>query len=206
MKLNQLICFLSAILLFGLYPQVGHGQNPAAGTSGTYCNVFYITSDAPEVLPFDDACFVVEEYEISDPKRFRTFGPVKGSIDLFGHFDWAMNFFLPKVNERDRLKIVTPRDFLDRNLKVNDGEFFITLTDNRRSSRFDPVPNNVDFIAVSGTGRVTSFRAQAGDMPYDEYDLQIDVRMQKVDRSGDYPRLSGDPVRLRMALVVEVLQ
>ena len=174
-------------------------------TRAQYCNVFYVRTDAIEILPFADDCFVVEEYRISDPHRFRTFGPVGSTVDLFGKFDWAINFFLPNVKERDRLRVVTPRDFQSKDLKVNDGEFFLTLTDNRDATRFDPISDKVDFIAVGGSARVTDYKPQEGDMPYPEYDLQIDVRVQKVDRTGDYPRLEGLPIRLRMSLVVEAL-
>jgi hypothetical protein len=206
MKMDHLLQKSLAVIVLCLQGALLIAQSDSVTVAaGTHCNLFYVRSDAPEVLPFNDQCFVVEEYRISDPHHFRTFGPVEGNIDLFGHFPWAINFFLPDVKERDRLRIVTPKDFQSHDLKVKEGEFFITLTDNRGASRFDPVSDMVDFIAVGGTGRVTAFRPQEGDMPYAEYDLQIDVRVQKVDRSGEYPRLDGLPIRLRMSLVVEAL-
>ena len=172
---------------------------------GSYCNVHYIQSDAPELLPFNDECFVVDEYTIQNPRRMRTLGPIGGGIDLFDRFDWAMNFYLPDVGDGDRLHAVTPRDFLSKDLLVEKGEFFLTLSDNREATRFDAISDNVDFIAVGGHARVTAFKPKEGEMKYPEYDLQIDARMQKVDRSGDYPRLSGAPIRLRMVLIVEAL-
>lgn len=197
---------LKTLLSLILTSFIWQGMAAQSESEGTYCNVHYIESDAPALLPFSDECFVVDEYTIQNPKRMRTLGPIGGGMDLFDRFDWAMNFYLPDVGDGDRLHAVTPRDFLAKDLKVKEGEFFITLSDNREATRFDAVSDNVDFIAVGGHARVTAFRAKEGKMKYPEYDLQIDARMQKVDRSGDYPRLSGDPIRLRMVLVVEALE
>lgn len=202
MKLSLSLKTLLPLILICFIWQGAAAQTEA---DGSYCNVHYIESDAPELLPFNDECFVVDEYSIQNPKKMRTLGPISGGIDLFDRFDWAMNFYLPEVGESDRLHAVTPRDFLSKDLEVKKGEFFLTLSDNRNATRFDAVSDNVDFIAVGGHARVTAYKAKEGEMKYPEYDLQIDARMQKVDRSGDYPRLSGDPIRLRMVLVVEAL-
>jgi hypothetical protein len=203
MKMNRSLRTLLPAILLLLVCQLTMAQSEG---DGSYCNVHYIQSDDPELLPFSDECFVVDEYCIQNPKKMRTLGPIGGGIDLFDRFDWAMNFYLPDVEESDRLHAVTPRDFLSKDQEFKKGEFFLTLSDNRNATRFDAISDNVDFIAVGGHARVTAFRAQEAGMKYPEYDLQIDVRMQKVDRSGDYPRLSGDPIRLRMVLVVEALE
>jgi hypothetical protein len=203
MKMCQQLKNFLPVLVICLCWSVGFAQTDSAGN---YCNVYYIESDAPEVLPFADDCFVVDEYTILNPRRMRTLGPIEGSISLFDRYDWAMNFYLPDVKEDDRLHAVTPRDFMDKSLEVKSGEFFLTLSDNRNATRFDPIADKVDFIAVGGHARVTAFRPKEGKMKYPEYDLQIDARVQKVDRTGDYPRLSGDPIRLRMVLVVEALE
>lgn len=174
---------------------------------GHYCNVFYLTSDNHDVLPFDNDCFIVDRYTLHNPHHFRTVGPIVDHIDLFKHFPWVISFHLPEINsEGDRVSLQIPDDYLAKGVEMPEGKFFLTITDNRDGSRYEPVSENIDFVAISGNGRVTGFRPMdEGDTHYHEYDLQIDVRVRKLDRSGTEPKLTGEPIRVRFVVVVEKL-
>lgn len=203
--MRSAISVLSTLLLFGAFLNTASAQTQ--DTVGTYCNVFYINSDAPQILPFDDDCFVVDQYSIKDPRRFRTLGPIDAHLDLFGHYPWAMNFFLPEVREAERLRVVVPSDFLSKGLSMQPGEMFITLSDNRKSTRFDPITDKVDYISVGGSAKVIEFTpSQGGDGSIDEFKLQMDLRFRQVERTESNVELVGNPVRVRMVLVVETLE
>lgn len=178
----------------------GHAQNDSIGA---YCNVFYVTSENPAVLPFKDQCFVADQYSIKDPTNFKACGPVEGSLSLFDHFDWVMHFYLPTPKANDRIAVVPPADLLSKSVKLKPGTMFVTICDNRSSSRFDTPLDNVDFAAVAGSAKVLEFEPQTGTMPYPEYKLQMDLRFRQVDRSSGAAVLVGDAIRVKMVVVIE---
>ncbi len=170
---------------------------------GAYCNVFYITSDAPELLPFEDNCFVTDEYSIEDPRDFRTVGPIIGSISLFKRYGWLMHFYLPIPEADQRLQAFVPENILAGDHKMKPGQFFITVSDNRNSKRMDPVMDNVDFALVGGFAKVLEFEPQEGSMPYAEYKLQMDLRFRQVDYSSGKAKFVSKPFRVKMVTVIE---
>lgn len=196
MKLRSLVW-----LFFFVFPMFVFSQTE--DTLGAYCNVFYITSFDQELLPFDDNCFVTDEYSISNPKDFRAIGPIIGSISLFKRYDWLMHFYLPIPEENQRLQAFVPENILEKNLEMEPGKFFITISDNRNSSRLDPVMDNVDFALVGGNAKVLEFEPVQGSMPYAEYKLQMDLRFRKVDYSSGKGVFVGSPFRLKMVVVIE---
>src|SRR5687768_15705840 len=129
-------CLLAAMCWMAIV-SAAHAQNPEEDSIGTYCNVFYVSSDNPAILPFAEQCFIADQYSIKDPTNFRALGPVDGSISLFDRFEWLLHFYLPIPKENDRLQVAMPADFLSQTLKMKPGTMFITLSDNRSSSRFD---------------------------------------------------------------------
>ena len=171
--------------------------------AGTYCNVFYVTSDAPEILPFNDKCFVSDQYAIKDPGNVRAIGPIEGTLDLFERYQWLIHFYLPTVREADRLVVKMPADFYSKTLKMSTGQFFVTISDNRSATRFDPIMDNVDFAAISGSAKVVEWEPAAAGEPFPSYKLQMDLRFQQIDRSQGSPKLMGEPIRIKMMLVIE---
>jgi hypothetical protein len=203
-RIRTVLLLLAVFLLY--CPGNVHAQNPApvaADSTGAYCNVFYVTSDNAAILPFAEQCFIADQYSIKDPTNFRAIGPVDGAISLFDRFDWLLHFYLPIPKENDRLQVAMPADLYSKALKMNSGTMFITLADNRSSSRFDPPLDNVDFAAVSGSAKVLEFVPQGEGMPYPNYKLQMDVRFRQVDRTGASPKFIGDPIRVKMVVVIE---
>lgn len=170
-------------------------------STGAYCNIFYVTSENQSILPFHDQCFIADQYSIKDPTNFKAMGPVDGSISLFDKFDWLMHLYLPMASEGQRLTIAVPQDILSKTPKMKPGTMFITLSDNRSSSRFDTPLDNVDFATVSGSAKVLEYRAQAAGMPYPYYKLQMDLRFRQVDRASG--KFTGDPIRVKMVTVIE---
>jgi hypothetical protein len=195
------VCILLLILGFG---GLLHAQRDS--TKGTYCNVFYVTSDNEALLPFNDRCFVSDEYAIKDPTNIRAIGPIEGSLSLFERYQWLIHFYLPIARPSDRLSIEMPKDFYAKTLKMAQSKFFVTISDNRSSSRFDPVLDNVDFAAVSGSAKVLEFEDAKPGEPFASYKLQMDMRFRQVDRTGDSPKLVGDPIRVKMMVVIEPKQ
>lgn len=204
MKTERALLLILSILLFGGFQAMAQNGDEK-DANGSYCNVFYVKSGNPEILPFEDVCFVVDRYTLDNPRHFRALGPINGHIDLFRQHDWVMDFYLPEVREAERVTVATPKDFLAKNLEMKAGQIFLTIGDNRGTGKYDPVTDRVDFVSVGGRATVISFKAQGEGMEYAEYEMQMDLRMQKVDRSGDYPKLTGDQIRLRMVLIVEAL-
>ncbi len=199
-KVNLRYCLLSSLLFLFFAGKVAAQRDSLIGT---YCNVFYVTSDAPEILPFNDKCFVSEEYEIKDPTNVRAVGPIEGTLDLFERYQWLIHFYLPTVREADRLLIKTPADFYSKSLKMKTGQFFVTISDNRSSTRFDPIMDNVDFAAVSGSAKVVEWEPAKAGEPFASYKLQMDLRFQQIDRSQGSPKFTGDPIRIKMMMVIE---
>ncbi len=199
-KLNLRNCLLLILLLSVCGLQL-HAQLDT--TKGTYCNVFYVTSDAPALLPFTDQCFVSDQYAIKDPTNLRAIGPINGSLSLFATYQWLIHFYLPIPRPSDRLSVALPTDIYSKTLKMNQGQFFITISDNRSSSRFDPVLDNVDFASVSGNAKVLEYEAAKAGEPFPSYKLQMDLRFRQVDRSADIPKLIGDPIRIKLVVVIE---
>lgn len=191
---------LLLLLAFAL-PALVYSQEK--DTLGAYCNVFYITSDAPELLPFEDNCFVTDEYSIANPRDFRTVGPIVGSISLFKRYGWLMHFYLPIPEADQRLQAFIPENILDGNFEMKPGKFFITISDNRNSKRLDPVMDNVDFALVGGFAKVLEFEPMEGRMPFAEYKLQMDLRFRKVDYSSGTAKFVSKPFRVKMVVVVE---
>jgi hypothetical protein len=188
-------------LLFLVFPILLSAQSE--DTLGAYCSVFYITSFDQNELPFEDNCFVTEEYSISNPKDFKTIGPIIGSISLFKRYDWLMHFYLPIPAANQRLQAMIPDDILAKGHEMEAGKFFITISDNRNSSRFDPILDNVDFALVGGNAKVLEFEPMEGSMKYAEYKLQMDLRFKKVDYSSGKAVLIGNPFRVKMVVVIE---
>jgi hypothetical protein len=203
MKNIRDIASLACTLLLLVTFQSIHAQNPPKDSTGAYCNVFYVTSENSAILPFSEQCFIADQYSITDPTNFKACGPVDGSISLFDRFDWLMHFYLPIPKENDRLQVAMPADMQSKTLKMKPGTMFITLSDNRSSSRFDAPMDNVDFVSVTGSAKVLEFLPQGEGMPYPNYKLQMDLRFRQVDRSGAEPVLKGDPIRVKMVVVIE---
>ena len=199
-KVNLRIFLLPMLLLL---LATGTVQAQRDSLVGTYCNVFYVTSDAPEILPFNDKCFVSDQYAIKDPTNLRAIGPIEGTLDLFERYQWLIHFYLPTVREADRLLIKMPSDFYSKTLKMNTGQFFVTISDNRSSSRFDPVLDNVDFAAVSGSAKVVEWEPAKPGEAFPSYKLQMDLRFKQIDRSEANPKFTGEPIRIKMMLVIE---
>lgn len=172
-------------------------------TLGAYCNVFYVTSDKPDILPFSDQCFLADQYSVKDPTNFKALGPVEGSISLFTQYGWSMHFYLPNPEENERLVVSAPVNLLGKDLKMKPGTFFITLSDNRGAGRLDEPADNVDFATVSGNAKVLEYVPQTGKMPYAQYKLQMDLRFRKVDRSEEVAKLVGETIRLRMVVIID---
>lgn len=179
------------------------GATAQKDSLGAYCNVFYVTSDVPTILPFSDDCFIADEYSIKDPTNFRSVGPIDGSISLFQRVDWVIHFYLPNPKPNERLTVALPADLYSKTLKMKPGTMFLTICDNRSSTRFDVPLDNVDFAAVSGNAKVLEYVPQAEGMPYASYKLQMDLRFRQVDRTGGIPKLIGDPIRVKMVAVIE---
>lgn len=199
-KVNLRNCLLPLLLVLLVTGKVVAQRDSLIGT---YCNVFYVTSDAPEILPFDDKCFVSEQYAITDPTNVRAVGPIEGTFDLFERYQWLIHFYLPTVREADRLLISMPPDFYSKSLKMNTGQFFVTISDNRSSTRFDPIMDNVDFVAVSGSAKVIEWEPAKPGEPFPSYKLQMDLRFKQIDRSQGSPKYIGDPIRIKMMMVIE---
>jgi hypothetical protein len=170
---------------------------------GSYCNVFYVTSDAQDRLPFNEQCFVSDEYSIVDPTNVRAIGPIEGSLSLFERYQWLLHFYLPNPKAGERLVIELPSDLSAKEQKMNPGKFFVTISDNRSSSRFDPILDNVDFAAVSGSAKVLEYEAAKDGEPFPSYKLQMDMRFKEVDRSQGLMKLIGEPIRIKLVIVIE---
>jgi hypothetical protein len=170
---------------------------------GAYCNVFYIESRDLNVLPFQDLCFIVDQYTIHDPTNFRAVGPIKGLLNLFDRYDWVMHFYSSIPKENQRMLVAMPTNIYATDIKMKPGQFFVTVSDNRNASRIDPVVESMDFVSVSGSAKVLEYKPQTGAMRYPEYNLQIDLRFRKVERESGLPKLVGEPVRVTMLAVVK---
>ncbi len=170
---------------------------------GAYCSVFYVTSSNQDLLPFSDHCFLADQYSVKDPTNFRALGPVEGPISFFTQLPWSMHFYLPTAKENERLVVSTPSDLLSKNLKMNAGTMFITISDNRAFIHADSLVDNVDFAAVAGSAKVIEFVPQSGKMPYAQFKLQMDLQFRKVERNLGFAKLVGDPIRLKMVVIID---
>lgn len=191
------------MLLLAAFAFVSVSASAQKDSTGAYCNIFYVTSENQSILPFKDQCFIADQYSIKDPTNFKAMGPVDGSISLFDKFDWLMHLYLPTASEGQRLTIAMPQDILSKTIKTKPGTMFITLSDNRSSTRFDTPLDNVDFVTVSGSAKVLEFQPMKAGMPYPYYKLQMDLRFRQVDRTSGTPKLTGDPIRVKMVTVIE---
>ena len=183
----------------------GEDTTAANRPGGTYCNVFYVTSYDTEVLPFNDVCFVVDEYSMGSAKTFRCIGPIKGTIDLFRSYPWSIRFHMPYVAEGDRLEVMIPEDLNNPNLDMAPGKFFVTLAEVHSKEEQANALTAVDFAAVKGKATVTEYTPMQGEMSFPEYTAQIDMYFQQVDHSGEKPVMVGPQVRVKMVLRVEAL-
>ncbi len=200
MKLKTLTYLFCGLLLSVIFSGQAIAQKDSIGT---YCNVFYVTSDVPALLPFQDQCFVSDQYAIKDPTNVKAVGPIEGSLSLFERYQWLIHFYLPVPRPSDRLQVAMPNDIYSKTLKMKQGQFFATISDNRSSTRFDPVLDNVDFVAVSGSSKVLEYEDAKEGQPFASYKLQMDIRFKQVDRSEGIPKLVGDPIRVKLVLVIE---
>lgn len=172
---------------------------------GAYCNVFYVTSFDTEVLPFDDVCFVVDEYSMGSAKYFRCIGPIKGTIDLFRSYPWSIQFNMPYVAEGEELTIKVPEDISSSSIDMSPKDFFVTISDNRDPDRAKLGKGKFDFAAVKGKARITEYHPMEGSMKFPEYTAQMDLWMSPVSNEGGKPEIKGEPVRVKMVLRVEAL-
>ena len=181
-------------------------ETPSNKPGGAYCNVFYVTSYNAEVIPFDDVCFVVDEYSMGNAQNFRCIGPIKGTIDLFRTYPWSIQFHMPFVSEGERLSVITPMLLDAKEQDMAPGKFFLTLSDNRDPDRARRAPNRIDFAATKGKASITEYHPMKGDMKFPEYTAQIDVWMDKVEYINGEATLAGSPTRVKMVLRVEALE
>jgi hypothetical protein len=200
-----LIIGVSTVLGQTPEPSTGLPASAAPGSYGTHCNLFYLTSSDQETLPFNEHCFVVDEYSLSNSRYFRVIGPIQDQVDLFRHYPWAINFYLPVVEGAERLQVKTPEDLGQPNRNMDKGSFFLTVSDYRKYTRYDNLPKDIQFAAVSGKGKITEFTPRSREMSYPEYALQMDVEVRRVmEKEGKY-EFVGPEITLRMVLRVEEL-
>ena len=203
-----LVLFLS--LGFPAFAQVDTDSVADAAVSnrpgGAYCNVFYVTSFNTDVLPFDDVCFVVDEYSMGNAKSFRCIGPIKGTIDLFRSYPWSIRFHMPYVTEGERLVVKAPADLNTSELDMAPGEFFISLSESEGGELGRNTNLKMDFAASKGKATITEYKPMQGEMKFPEYTAQIDLYFRKVDHSSGTPTMTGAPIRVKMVLRVESLQ
>ncbi len=172
---------------------------------GAYCNVFYVTSFDTEVLPFDDVCFVVDEYSMGNAKYFRCIGPIRGTIDLFRSYPWSLQFHLPYVAEGERLAVTTPEDIGAKTLEMAPGEFFVTVSDNRDPERARQGYEQIDYATVKGKATITEYHPMEGTMQFPEYTAQMDLWMSPVTYREGKAAFDGPPIRVKLVLRVEAL-
>lgn len=177
--------------------------NAQLDSNFAYCNLFYLTSDHPEELPFDNLCFLNDNYDIVNPRKVRVIGPIREQTDLFHDYDFALTFYFPEVGPDAKLMAEKPADLLSTEQTPAPGKCFFTVSDNRLRRKYGPGSDEVDFVTVSGKVKITEFRPKSGDMPHPEFNAQMDVYLQRVDRSGPKPVLVGPLVRIKGVLKVE---
>jgi hypothetical protein len=168
-----------------------------------YCNLFYLTCDHPEILPFDNLCFLNDDWTIQNNKKVRVIGPISQQSDIFHDYEYSLTFVFPEVGPDMRLVIEKPADLLAPNQLAAPGKCYFTVSDNRTRKKFGPGSDEVDYVTVTGKVKITEYRPMTGDMLFPEYNAQLDVYLQKVDRSGAMPVLTGPMIRIKGVLKVE---
>lgn len=192
--------------LLSCSPSMGQVGPPGSEPKqGAYCNVFYIESGDLEKLPLEDVCFITDQYTIQDPRHLRCVGPIEGQIDLFRAYPWAFHFYMPEVKEGMRLNATLPEDLAAGGFEMEGGQFAFTISDNRQQDRYVEAEDVVSMVAVGGSGRLTAYTAQGGDMAYPEYQLQLDLKVKEVETVEGKMVPMGKAFRLRMVLRVEEL-
>lgn len=168
-----------------------------------HCSLFYVESDNQALLPFDNVCFIIHEYHIRDYRQIRVKGPINDQIDLFRDYPFAATFFLPEINSEQRLSIKLPRDWESPIQDMEPGTMFMTLSDKRDSEEYGKGPDRVDWVAVSGEIKITEFTPQGEGMRHPEFNVQMNIMLQQVDRSGPEPVVQGEKVRFKAVLTVK---
>lgn len=179
---------------------------PAKGqldTTLAYCNLFYATTDHPEVIPFEDNCFVNFNYEINDYPRVRVVGPMAKQVDFFREYDWSIQFYLPPMKDKGILNVAVPQNFLADTLNMPAGQIFLTLCDNRERRYYGPNSHKVDWIAVEGKVKINEYMAKQDGWKHPELQAQLDVYVQQLIQGEQGPKPGGPKVRFKCVLVVE---
>jgi hypothetical protein len=206
--MNKLFYQLTLVwLLFAVNPIPLSAQTMVADSlnpdSLSHCSLFYLQSFNPQILPFDDACFVRDRYQMHDYHHIRVFGPIEESHDLFRKYGWSMNFYLGEVSGDGKLDLVQPKNWLAPGEDLKQGQFFFFLSDDRQAQEFGRASDKVDFVPVSGKVKVTDFQPQTAVTEYPYFSVYLDVMVQQVDRTGGGARLVGPEVRLKAVLQVQ---
>lgn len=193
-------CFLSLTA----HGQVAGGEEAVhEADTLSHCSLFYVKSFSPEILPFADDCFVRDRYMMHDYKHIRLFGPIEESRDLFRKYGWSMNFYLGNVKGDGPLTLFSPQNWLVPEEGMKDGQLFFYLSDDRSAFEFGRSADHVDYVPVSGKIKVTDFQPKTGAMEYPYFNVQLDMMMRRLDRTGGGARLTGPEVRLKAILLVQ---
>jgi hypothetical protein len=172
-------------------------------SSLAYCNLFYATSDHPDIIPFEDNCFVNFNYEVNDYPRVRVVGPLKHQADFFREYDWSLMFHLPPMTGKGLLTVEQPKDLSDEKPEMAPGKMALTLCDNRQRRYYGPNSHKVDWVAVEGKIKINEYIPQQEGWKHPELQAQCDVYLQQVIDGGEGPIATGPKVRLKCVLVVE---
>lgn len=206
---NQLtiVFAFSWFLPFASQAQVAGGEEAVSQTDTlSHCSLFYVKSFSPDILPFSDECFVRDRYQMHDYKHIRLFGPIEESQDLFRKYGWSMNFYLGNVKGDGPLALATPQNWLAPEEGMKEGQLFFYLSDDRSAFEFGRSSDHVDYVPVSGKIKVTDFQPKTGEMEYPYFNVQLDMMMRRLDRTGGGARLMGPEVRMKAILLVQEME
>lgn len=205
MKLLYQLTLACVVWAFAYLPVTAQVTTPDSlqADSLSHCSLFYVQSFNPQILPFEDVCFVRDRYQMHDYKHIRVFGPIDGSKDLFRNYGWSINFFLGEVNGNGTMELVQPKNWLAPGDDLKQEQIFFYLSDDRKAKAFGRDSDKVDYVPVSGKIKVANFQPQTAATEYPYFDVQLDVMMQQVDRTGGGMRLIGPEVRFKAVLLVQ---
>ena len=194
--------FLALVFVIFALP-LAQAQAPG-GSEAALCNFFYVTSDNQELLPFDDDCFIQENISLDNLQMVREKGPISTQVDLFRDYPWSFRIYLPEIDHDQRIFVSVPTALLARDQKMQPGEFFMTISDNRERRKYGKNADEVDFVAVSGKARVTEYLEPVGDQKHGEFNVQIDINVKQVERTpSGSARIVGEPIRFKGVLKIE---
>lgn len=151
--------FLHALLTLLLFLGAQVPLQAQGGDSGDFCSLFYLKSNKPDILPFDNDCFTHVTYHVLDHRRLEYVGPIVDHHDLFKPSPWGITLDLPPINGNVELKIVSPESPADGDAIAPDGFAHLFVSKYDHEGTANSYEGRPDYRAISGFMRIQDYNA-----------------------------------------------